>query len=104
METLIILEEKIKLLINHVQKLQSEKSAILLERDAVERCNNDLKIEHTKLIEENVRLQEKTKEAHLSTAKGNKQLDALNKERELTKHAVSELIKSIDGLVMEAQP
>jgi chromosome segregation ATPase len=99
MNTLSILEEKIKLLVVHVQKLQSEKAVLARDREALEKRNKDLESEHARLIEENIRLQEKAKEAHISTTKGNKQLDALNKERELTKNAVDELIKSIDGLV-----
>jgi hypothetical protein len=99
MNTLSVLEEKIKLLIIHVQKLQSENAALLLDREHFERVTVELKSENARLIEENVKLQEKAKEAHISTTKGNKQLDALNKEREVTKNAVNELIKSIDVFV-----
>ena len=99
METLAVLEEKIKLLIHHVQILRSEKEALFTECEVLKQSLDVLKSEHAGLIEENGRLQEKAKEAHISTTKGHKQLDALNKERELTKSAVTELIKSIDGLV-----
>jgi uncharacterized protein (DUF3084 family) len=99
MNSLGILEEKIKLLIVHVQKLQSENSALLLDREHLKQMVTDLKSDNARLTEENVKLQEKAKEAHISTTKGNKQLDTLNKEREVTKNAVNELIKSIDVFV-----
>lgn len=104
MSTLNILEEKIKLLIVHVQKLQSEKSALQSEKEALGSLNSELKAENAQLTQENVRLQEKAKEAHISHTKESKQLGSLTKERELTKSAVDELIKSIDVFVSsEAQ-
>jgi FtsZ-binding cell division protein ZapB len=104
MNILSVLEEKIKLLVGYIQKLQSEKSALMLDRETLEHSNRDLIAENARLAKENIQLQEKVDEARVSSTKGNKQLETLNKERDLTKVALDELIKSIDGLVKsEAQ-
>jgi FtsZ-binding cell division protein ZapB len=99
METLNVLEEKVKLLVGYVQKLQSEKNALALERESLEKRNRDLLAENERLIEEHMQLKERAKEAQASSTKGTKQLESLNKEKELTKVTVDELIKSIDGFV-----
>lgn len=99
MDAFMILEEKIKLLVSHIKKLQADNEQIQKERDAFSIKSEELIIENAKLAEENAGLHAKIKEADRSHAKGNKELEALNKERELTKVAVDDLIKNIDILV-----
>jgi len=99
MDTFAVLEEKIGLLVAHIKKLQTEKNDLASQRDSLLKKNEGLNVESARLAEENAQLNAKVQEAERSSAKGNKQLDALSKERELTKIAVDDLIKSIDGLV-----
>ena len=99
MDTLTILEEKIALLVEHVKKLQSEKKDFAKAYEDMRSQHDQLTVDQAQLAEENAQLSARVKETEHSSAKGSKKLEELSKERELTKVAVDDLIKSIDGLV-----
>lgn len=75
MERLKVLEEKIVQLVDVIKSLKAEKAS---------------------LVKENAKLQKKVGSLELSVLSDKKKID---KEKELTKEVVDELIKSIDTLV-----
>lgn len=99
MDSFAILEEKIKILVSRIKALQAETNELKLEREELLAKTNDLILENAKLVEENTEASRKLKEIECSQTKGNKELESLSEERELTKVAVDDLIKSIDVLV-----
>jgi len=74
-------------------KLLEEKIASLIE------LIKELKNENAKLAEENAQLEVKVKSLEDSLKDDVKQSDKLTEEKELTRLAVDDLIKSIDSLV-----
>ena len=104
METLHLLEEKLKILVSHIKKLQAEKESLAVGCNTLKQEHADLRGSYDELVQENKKLQTKVKELQKMSAEGSKELQVLNKEREQTILAVDDLIKSIDGFVVhEAQ-
>jgi DNA-binding protein H-NS len=83
MEALSLLEKKISALVDIIQELKKEKSA---------------------LIEEVANLQAKLEMIENSLLVDSGQVEELRQEKALTKSVVDDLIRSIDLLVEEKQP
>lgn len=99
MDTLHLLEEKIRLLVGHIKKLQDEREQLLAEYDAVKKQYAESVDELSSLTQENKKLHNKVKELQRVSADEGKELKALSHEREQALLAVDNLIKSIDGLI-----
>lgn len=99
MDTLHLLEEKIRLLVGHIKKLQDEREKQIAEHDALKKEYAVVADELSSSLQENKKLQAKVKELQKASAEESKEREVLSNEREQALLAVDNLIKSIDGLI-----
>jgi|GEM_PF-2183110 len=99
MDTLHILEEKIRLLVGHIKKLQDEQEQLTAEHTLLKKQYTETVDELSAAVQENKKLHNKVKELQKASVDEGKELKALNHEREQALLAVDNLIKSIDGLI-----
>lgn len=113
MEQFGALEKKLSLLIEskksdmqQISKLsidiENYKQECLILRDQLEQLNNDLS-QLAAVTEENIELRLQIEKLQETLLIRHQSIDGLNQERELTKMAVDDLIKSIDILIEPEQ-
>lgn len=54
MDTFAILEDKVKLLVGHIKKLQTENGQLRLDQEAIATKADELTMENARLIENNI--------------------------------------------------
>lgn len=99
METLYILEEKIKLLVAVSKDLQKENEAFKKETATLQEENEDLKTENARLAESNAQLSTQLRNIEDSMLKESGHVLELKEEQIMTRSVLDELLKSIDSIV-----
>jgi len=99
MEELSILEQKVVLLVELIEKLQAQLERFREENEILCKEVADFRIENAQFVEENMLLTEKLTILSLESS----ELKKLNQEKEYTRQVVDDLIKSIESLV-EKEP
>src|SRR5438105_2454848 len=99
MEELSILEQKVVLLVELIEKLQAQLERFRLENEVLHKEVTELHVENTHFVEENVLLTEKIEILSLESS----ELKKLNQEKEYTRQVIDDLIKSIESLEKEPQ-
>lgn len=99
METLYVLEEKIRLLVEAIRSLKKENEIFKLENSIVKEENGDLKTENARLAENNAQLSTQLRNIEDSMLKESGYVLELKEEQGVTKSILDDLIKSIDLMV-----
>lgn len=99
MEVLGVLEQKVVLLADFVEKLHKQNDELRAKVEALQKETAELRAENAHFVEENTHLSTKLQELLLTVDVENKRLSELDSERDYAKQVVDELIQTIENLV-----
>lgn len=110
MDALKVLEQQISSLIALVRDLRKSNSTfenrvekLQAQLDDQSSKNKDLKIENSRLTEENIQLAAKVSALEGSLQQGTQTIHRLSEEQQSAKLAIDELLKSVSSFVTEKQ-